>query len=245
MNSPDSPAPSPLRQSRNILLSGLLPHYCVLCRDRLRLQPRDSIPLCDDCRKRIHPLEGSRCKRCGRPLYSEKELCFPCRDKKAACEEILPLYLYKDDLASLLKAYKMAKRPSLAGFFIPVLAEEIRCRYPDRPIVPVPPRAEKLRRREWDQVEEIARGLERMDFQVLRILRRKPSREQKSLDRKNRSLNAREAYALKDERAGQVTGLSLLLLDDVCTTGSTIDACAEILLAAGALRVAAIVIAAD
>jgi predicted amidophosphoribosyltransferase len=94
-------------------------------------------------------------------------------------------------------------------------------------------------------VEEIARGLEKKGFQLLRMLKRNPSREQKKLDKKNRSLNAREAYALKAGMAGGAEGLPLLLLDDVCTTGATIEACAQLLSASGASKVAAIVIAAD
>lgn len=205
----------------------------------------DSIPLCDDCRARIQPLDGQRCRLCGKPLYSEIDLCFPCRDKHAFCENTVPLFLYKDEPSRLLKAYKMAKRFSLGRFFTLLLAEQIRFRWPDRPIVPVPPRAEKLRRHEWDQVEAMARGLERMGFKVLRVLLRRPSREQKSLDRKNRGLNAKEAYGFKPGCEGQIAGLSLVILDDVCTTGATIEACAELLLKAGAARVAAIVIAAD
>ncbi|MDD3980735.1 MAG: ComF family protein [Spirochaetia bacterium] len=227
------------------LLTGLMPRYCLLCRKRLGLGTDDSIPLCDECRAGIQPLGGLRCRRCGRPLYSEEDLCFPCRERQALCEETVPLFLYKDEAASLLKAYKMTKRFSLASFFTVLLAEQIRLRWPDRQIVPVPPRAEKLRRREWDQVEAIAHSLERMGFQVSRVLWRRPSREQKSLDRKNRSLNAREAYAVKPGCEPLIAGLCLILLDDVCTTGATLEACAELLSKAGAAKVSAIVIAAD
>jgi predicted amidophosphoribosyltransferase len=77
------------------------------------------------------------------------------------------------------------------------------------------------------------------------MLQRNRGREQKSLDKKNRSLNAKESYTLKTGMVDKAEGLSLLLLDDICTTGSTIEACAQLLLGAGASRVAAIVIAAD
>ncbi len=190
-------------------------------------------------------MDGHRCGLCGRPLYSEKELCFPCRERKCGCEEIHPLFLYQGDAARLLKAYKSGKRPSLAYFFVELLAERISERWPGRPIVPVPPRAEKIRLHQWDQVEEIARGLEKKGFRLLKMLKRNPSREQKKLDKKNRSLNAREAYELKHGMAGGAEGLPLLLLDDVCTTGATIEACAQLLSASGAPKVAAIVIAAD
>jgi predicted amidophosphoribosyltransferase len=139
----------------------------------------------------------------------------------------------------------MKKRFSLAKLFTPLLAETISARWAGWSIVPVPPRAEKLRSREWDQVEELVRGLERMGFQILRLLWRRPSREQKSLDKADRGCNARQAYTLKAEKATQVKGRSLLLIDDVCTTGATLEACAEQLLSAGAIHVAAIVIATD
>ena len=157
----------------------------------------------------------------------------------------MPLFLYRDDPARLLKAYKTAKRPSLAPFFTELLAEQILSRWPGRPIVPVPPRAEKIRRHEWDQVEEIARRLERKGFRLFRMLQRNRGREQKSLDKKNRSLNAKESYTLKTGMVERRRGSCSCWLDDICTTGSTIEACAQLLLGAGASRVAAIVIAAD
>jgi predicted amidophosphoribosyltransferase len=108
--------------------------------------------------------------------------------------------------------------------------------------VPVPPRPGKVRSLGWDQVEEIARVLERRGLRVSRPLVRGSSDEQKSLGRADRGLNAMKAYRLRE---GASSPASPLLVDDVATTCATLDACAAALKAGGARSVVALVLAAD
>jgi len=229
----------------NAAANQIFPLYCVLCFHKLDPQDGNDIPLCAQCRQRLPFLEGGRCRHCGRPLYSEKDICYPCRDKNPQYQELEALFPYKGQAAALLKAYKMGKRPSLAPFFASLVAKKILDRWNSWTIVPVPPRAEKLQQREWDQVEALARILEKKGIKVARPLARIPSREQKSLDRADRLVNAKASYRLNAKGKDGLLGLSILLLDDVCTTGATLDACASVLLEAGAKVVCGIVLAVD
>ena len=111
-------------------------------------------------------------------------------------------------------------------------------------IVPVPPRPEKLKRKEWDQIEAISRILERYGYTVRRLLERKVDIQQKRLNREMRKKNAEKAYAVIPSMKGAV-GPRILLIDDVYTTGATIEACAKALHESGATSVAALVIAID
>ena len=165
-----------------------------------------------------------------------------CRREERAFELAYPLFSYSGLARDLISAYKKTLRRSLAPLIASMFAEAIRSRWPDRIIVPVPPRPGKERERGWDQVEELARQLEAMGFELCRPLERGLSAEQKTLGRGERGLNAKKAYYLKP---GASAPPHALLIDDVVTTCATLDACARALKGGGALTVEALVFAAD
>ena len=165
-----------------------------------------------------------------------------CRGVERAFDSAYPLFSYEGSLRVLLSAYKKGGRRSLAGFFAGLAAEAITERWPDRTLVPVPPRPGKLRTKGWDQVEAIARILESRGFRVSRPLERRLSDEQKGLGRGARGANASRAFGLKPGRASPELPL---LLDDVVTTCATLEACAAALKRGGARSVEALAIAAD
>ena len=165
-----------------------------------------------------------------------------CRGVERAFDSAFPLFSYAGAARELVSAYKKTHRRSLAPLFADFFAYAIQGKWPDRIIVPIPPRPGKLRANGWDQVEEIVGILERRGFPVARPLERKRSKEQKRLGRGERGANATLAYVLKP---GAIPPERPLLIDDVITTCATIDACARALKGGGAVSVAALVFAAD
>ena len=165
-----------------------------------------------------------------------------CRSRERAFDSAYPLFPYEGAMRSLVSACKKGGRRSLSILFAELLAGEISGRWPDRVIVPVPPRPGKLRERGWDQVEEIVRRLELWGFPVSRPLLRRKSDEQKALGRSERGVNALKAYAMKP---GAQSPAEVLLVDDIVTTCATLEACAAALREGGATSVAAIALAAD
>lgn len=220
----------------------LFPRDCVLCGGRIAQAGGAAYPLCRSCAASLCSLSGPRCPRCGKTLVSEEGLCMDCRGKEFSCGEVLPLFRYEGDAATLISAYKSGGRRSLAAFWAELLERELRNRWPGRCIVPVPPRPEKAKAGEIDQIELLVRQLETRGFLIARVLRRAPSAQQKSLSRKERLANSRAAYSLMP---GAELSAEVVLLDDVFTTGATIEACAAALKAGGADRVCALVLAAD
>lgn len=199
-------------------------------------------PLCSDCSVMLRPWAGERCESCGLPLISEHGRCMRCRGIERAFDSAYPLFSYAGAARELISAYKKSRRRSLAPFFADIFAKTIEEKWPDRIIVPVPPRPGKARASGWDQVEEIAKVLERRGFRVARLLERRRSEEQKSLGRGERGVNAQRAYVLK---RGAASPERILLVDDVITTCATLDACARSLKSGGALSVTALIFAAD
>jgi ComF family protein len=223
------------------------PAGCGLC-GAVLLEPEEAWQgLCGPCREGLESLEGAadgtaaegveaagdeRCDRCGRPLISEQGRCLPCRERDDwNCGAVSLLYPYMGKYRKLLAAYKFGKNLGVGNFLARHLAE--RCReFPDFTLVPVPPRPGKIRKTGWDQVEYLVRQLEREGLPVRRCLKRLPSQSQKKLDRRNRLQNLEGRFVL----TGAAPRLALLI-DDVMTTGATLEACAAALKQGGAQQV--------
>ena len=239
-------------------LDAFFPRTCVLCGELIASGPSrasspdaeggrgrpacSASPLCRACAESLVPISGPRCRCCGSPLISELATCMRCRGRDWAFDAAYPLFLYDGAFKRLLSAYKFGGRRSLAAFFAERFAESLQDLWPGRPLVPVPPRPGKLAERGWDQVEEIARSLERRGFDIVRILERRSPAQQKRLGRAARLENARSAYNVRERAA---VPPELVLIDDVVTTCATAQACAAALRAAGARSVSVLALAAD
>jgi ComF family protein len=105
-------------------------------------------------------------------------------------------------------------------------------------LIPVPPRPGKIKEQGWDQVEYLAQALEKglgragQEIRACRCLKRLPSKTQKELGREDRLKNLQNRIILT-----QKPPQSAIVIDDVITTGATLDACASVLKAGGAERV--------
>ncbi len=165
-----------------------------------------------------------------------------CRGAVWAFDRAYPIFPYSGPARELISAYKKGGRRSLAPPIAAMADRAIRGLWPGRTVVPVPPRPGKIARRGWDQVDQIARELGRMGHRIERPLVRTSASEQKRLGRELRAANARASYSL---RRGASPPAEVLLLDDVITTGATVDACAAALKAGGARSVVVLALAAD
>jgi len=233
------------------LFSLVAPRYCVVCGRAVEAQA--VFPLCVRCAASALALarkaaSAERCSVCGKPIVSERGRCMRCRGVEYGFDSAFPLFRYAGDVRTIVLAYKSRHRRSLAVFLSGCIAQALAERYPGRVVVPVPPRPGKLRRKGWDQVEDLCRLLEsRHGIVVARLLTRADGLEQKALDLKGRAANLRGKIGITRARPGRpvVVPENPVLLDDVLTTGATLSECALALKAAGALRVDAVAIAAD
>lgn len=247
--------PSRIGLAFRAILSVVAPLDCVVC--GAPAEPPGAWPLCEACADSI--LSGGhgdggpegrasvRCSVCGKPIVSERDVCTRCRGTAFGFDSAYPLFRYAGDVRAILLAYKSGGRRSLSGFLALSVAGALRAEYPGRVVVPVPPRPGKLRRKGWDQVEVLARVLERgHGITVRRLLARVDGLEQKALDLEGRAANLRGKIGLsRGVSGGAAVPEDPVLLDDVLTTGATLSECAFALKAAGSRRVDAVAIAAD
>ncbi len=217
------------------------PRRCLVC------GTPDGFALCDACLDRLflsalrRPRPFGRCDTCGRPLISLKGLCTSCKntDALASVDRAFPLFSYSGYAPSIVAEWKTRGNRSLSWAFArclsDALVESLGTGPTEGAVVPVPPRPGKIRRRGWDQVDDLARALERGgSVPVTRCLVRDSAHEQKLLGREARAHNLRGSIRV---RKGAAVPKRAVVLDDLMTTGATINACAVALREAGCAEV--------
>ncbi|HEY0294188.1 MAG TPA: phosphoribosyltransferase family protein [Bordetella sp.] len=211
--------------------------------------------LCQPCAQAVlEQAAARRCPRCAVYLSAGQAgrhggLCVECALYPPAFVRAVAAFDYADPFDRLIARYKGARRHVVAGALAQVLAQAVRTaeaarapgprtgRLPIDAVVPVPASRASLRQRGFNPAGELARALSRrLELRLLRgVLRRcrETGVRQASLARSEREAAALDAYLC----TRRLDGLRIALVDDVMTTGSTADAAARALLAAGAASV--------
>ncbi len=225
-------------KAKRIFFDLLFPPKCACCHAFL---PRgeEEAALCDTCLKEWEKekKEGI-CRFCGQ-VYS---LC-SCDARRKTCRADDSVYLVGYDLnvkipARLILLNKSANRSAVFAFLAKELATRIseKLPYRDALITYCPRKPKNKRLAGYDQAEELAkRTAKNLSIPCLGLIGHKPiSGEQKRLDKEQRKKNAAHAFVLLPGARETVRGKEIILIDDVSTTGSTLDRCANLLRKAGA-----------
>lgn len=155
---------------------------------------------------------------------------------------IYPVFSYRLWNTNLLCRWKLEGERQLSDFYSEILNKrllQLKDKTGDFYIVPVPPRPGKIKETGWDQVQELSEFLEyQYNYKVLRMMERRSSVQQKTLDRSERLETIGKSYFVKKE-VNQIPE-SVCIIDDVMTTGATLESCAEKLKEAGVKKVYAV-----
>ena len=212
----------------------IFPSRCIFCRDILPFGNKDYI--CEKCAENIEEISGNVCLKCGRPVRYHG-LCRQCSSAKHTFEGGYALYLYKDEVRSAIHRFKYGRRGSYARYFgraMAIYADYIEIPYVDY-VVPVPVHSSRLRHRGFNQSRLLAEiyAAERDEILGDVLQRVKHTKAQSGLTKTQRMLNVRGAFRSTED----VRGKTILLIDDIFTTGSTVDECTRVLKRAGAKEV--------
>lgn len=241
------------RRALTLALDWFLPPLCLGCR-RTPAAGIDALNLCPVCRRLPRPVPARRCRSCLTPILDPSApvelVCGACRRRPPPWERLLAGWYYEPPLREVVRGLKYGRLEYLAAALADVLARRCAAELTDvGGVVAVPLHWRRQFARGYNQAELLAGALaRRLDRPLLRsplrgLVRHRATRAQTGLDRAARRRNLRRAFAWRGRRL-EADGASWLLVDDVYTTGATLDSAARTLRRAGARRVIALVAAA-
>ena len=211
------------------ILEILYPARCPICHGILK--GRDGI--CPECIKKLPYIIEPKCKKCGKQMESaEEEYCRDCKRFSHAFDRGAAVYTYNDVMARSIAMFKYHNRREYAKVYA---KEMYRCcsRFlkscAPEVILPVPIHRQKKRQRGFNQAELVAKELGKLlnvPVDADYLIRKAKTIPQKELTRQQRKRNLKEAFEVsKDGKYYK----RVLLIDDIYTTGATMDAVSEIL----------------
>ena len=216
----------------HLLLDFIFPGRCAVCDTVLPWGQRE---ICEECKKKVEYLDGPTCFKCGKPVRAEEEYCYDCRTKEHYFTAGAAIFSYEYIRLSLYR-FKYSGRQEYAAFYGRQMAcrmEEKRRLWKPDALVPIPLHKRKLKTRGYNQAELIARELGRYwNIPVITnlVIRTKNTRPMKEIDGTERQNNLKKAFKLGKN---DVKLNTIIIIDDIYTTGSTMDAVSKVCIEAG------------
>lgn len=240
-----------------LIIYPIIPKICVCC--RIPLEYNEEYYICESCYKKIKFIDGLVCKKCGLPLSAGGAHCYNCKTKEKQrrwwIENIRGAIEYKEPAKTLIHELKYNNKLHLGNLFAFLLIKNFKKNFDvDIDVIcSVPMITIKKIFRGYNQAEFIARRFvkllckdtqdNKIKFLPNIIKRKKFTVSQFKLSREDRLNNVRDVFEIKDKEL--VRDKTVLIIDDVCTTGETINQCAKVLIKSGAKKVFGYVVARD
>ena len=238
-NEPGNGLRDHLKSVLKMLPELLFPRRCPLCDGLLS---RDERYLCRACARDLPMIRGPVCLKCGRPVRSGRtEYCENCGRREHLFTRGFAPYVYADAIQASVMRFKYQHRAEYASFYaasILLYGESLLKNWKIDVIVPVPIHTKRYRKRGYNQAEEIAVRLSELSgipCDPSSVFRVKNTAAQKGLDPSQRRKNLQNAFRVSDQET--LKGKRILIVDDIYTTGTTVDSLAACLLSAGAAQV--------
>jgi competence protein ComFC len=251
-----------LAQTGDAVISVLFPAGCRICEGLLTRANR--VPICDECFASFRPMPARVCDTCGTPLETpfsatptrpgaadadgrQRSLCTSCPGRTYAFERARSYAAYDGALVRAIIMLKFERIEPLGAWFAERLVEVVKRGAGTLAadiVVPVPLDRQRERERGYNQAGLIARPLAKrlgLPYRAVLLVRTRPRPDKQVLSLSERWASVRGAFATRP--GSQVDNLRVLLVDDVVTTGATLDACATALREAGARSVIGLTVA--
>lgn len=234
-----------LAEISDALVSVVFPSGCRIC-ERL-LTSASRVPVCEECLSSFARVAGTACEVCGRPMPGltgkpeQPLLCPACQNRTYAFDRARSFALYEEAVVRAILLLKFEQIEPLGAWFAERLAELVSAdgeRLAADVVVPVPLHRERERERGYNQAALVSKPLAkrlRLPHKAVLLVRTRARPDKQVLSLEERWESVRGAFATRP--GSQVDNLRVLLVDDVLTTGATLDACARALREAGAKSV--------
>jgi ComF family protein len=226
----------------------IFPPQCLGCTEILQQQSLQAF--CETCKEKIRFITGSLCPICGMAFMDSPapdHLCGNCLESKPSFCLARAVASYETLILDAIHQFKYGRNISTGAVLASFMAE---FNFPDFDftdyslIIPVPLHIRRLRERGFNQALILAKSIGKkyripVNFSLLK--RRKFTLTQTGLDKKEREKNMKGAFTVIDN--AKIEGKNIILIDDVYTTGATINQCTKTLIQAGAGKVAVLTLA--
>lgn len=220
-----------LKRIPGIIIDCIYPRRCPFCGG---ITPMGEASICEKCKKKIPYIGEPRCKKCSKPvMYEEQEYCYDCSKTNHYYTRGIAVWKHKDEVKKSLYRFKYQNKREYAE----VYAEEILRlhqvlieSWKADAIIPIPIHPLKAKERGFNQAEVLARYLsKRLNIPIYTdlVLRLKDTLPQKELNDIERRNNLSKAFGVANR--GATLG-NVILIDDIYTTGATINAVSKVLL---------------
>ena len=197
---------------------------------------------CSDCQNKVQVLNGILCELCGLPLATAG-ICNTCRADKPHFRALRAWAVFDDPVRTALHTLKYRRNISMGDSLAAQMTDFVKgLNWTIDMVIPIPLGRQRMKERGYNQVGMIAKPLAmslNVHYAPNQLKRRKETRSQVGLSSVERRENVREAF----EAGTGVFGKTVLVMDDVSTTGSTLSSSAETLYSSGAKDVFALTVA--
>jgi len=217
----------------------LYPTRCIFCHEFLEAQDAQC---CDSCYSDIDRIDCFFCPKCGKKREEASELCFDCSTKPHYFESGRAMYVYEGAIKKSLFGLKFFHETWVGKTFGQLLAQyylELELFEVDL-VLPIPLHILRRIKRGYNQAEIVGQSFSlyaKLIYESNALLRHKWTKPQKDLTEIERKSNLENAFSLKKSKVDLIKGKRILLIDDIYTTGTTIDSCAKLLYENGANKV--------
>jgi len=234
-----------LKKMFNLIAKEMYPngYKCLLCHEELSTNTLYSV--CDKCMLLLPFNNGHTCTKCSEPIGGMGNLCIHCKNQLPLYKKNTSIFIYKDAIVSMVRRLKFdnAKYLSITlGNFI--ASEVVKMNVDFDVVIPVPLYEARQKKRGYNQSELLCSTLKdklHMNVDTNILFKIRDTRSQHNLSRNERIENLEGAFEVKDKKL--IKGKIVLLVDDVFTTGTTINECTKTLLELGAKEVYSITLA--
>lgn len=216
---------------------------CIIC--DCELDHNTLYSICDKCMDSLPFISGKVCAKCGDPINSDGSYCLHCKADMPLFKMCRSVFIYRDPIKHMVRAFKYDNKRYYAETLSNFIASEfVKMDVEVDYVVPVPISQHRFKVRGYNQAELLCVAFEeklKLDVKTNLLIKHKDMSSQAYLSKTDRAKNLADSFKVTDRN--MVKGKTVLVVDDVYTTGTTLNECTRVLLNAGAKVVYCITLA--